>query len=133
MLTHSEKRSLLHIYILSHEGKPVRSIDLANALSVSRSSVVKMLRRLLKQDLIEQERYGEIYLTPSGISEANQLFTKYTILYEFFHRCLHVPLDVARQDAISCLCGLSEESTEKITKLMVRFSQTTQTTKQPSQ
>ena len=116
-LTPSATRYLLAIYQLSDGGHAVRSVDVAQELSVARASVVKMLHRLVADGLIQKEYYGNIQLTPAGIREANRIYTLFAILEPFFSNSLQVSEESAKQDAISCLCFLSEESLEQLTLL----------------
>lgn len=116
-LTPSAARYLLAIYTLSDGGHAVRSVDVAQELSVARASVVKMLRRLVGDGLVQKEYYGNIQLTPAGIREANRIYTLFTILEHFFRSSLAVSAESAKRDAISCLCFLSQESLEQLTLL----------------
>ncbi len=116
-LTPSATRYLLAIYQLSDGGHAVRSVDVAQELSVARASVVKMLHRLVADGFIQKEYYGNIQLTPAGIREANRIYTLFAILEHFFSNSLQVSEESAKQDAISCLCFLSEESLEQLTLL----------------
>ncbi len=116
-LTPSATRYLLAIYQLSDGGHAVRSVEVAQELSVARASVVKMLHRLVADGLIQKEYYGNIQLTPAGIREANRIYTLYTILHHLFSNGLNVSESAAKQDTLSCLCSLSEESLEQLTLL----------------
>ena len=116
-LTPSATRYLLAIYQLSDGGHAVRSVDVSTELGVSRASVVKMLRRLVADGLINKKYYGNIQLTPEGVREANRIYTQFTILEHFFRFCLRVEEPVAKQDALACLSTLSQESLEQLTLL----------------
>lgn len=84
MLSRSAFRYLLSIYQLSNGGSAVRSVDIAKKLSVSRASVVKMLKNLSCEGLIIKEYYGSVRLTSLGVKQANQIYTAYTLLHTFF-------------------------------------------------
>lgn len=116
-LTPSMIRYLLTIYSLSDGGNPVRSVDVSRQMSVTRSSVVKTLRALTADGMIEKEYYGDIRLTAVGIQSANRLYTQVTILAYFFRHHLGVSADTALKDAITCTCVLSKESLAKLTEL----------------
>lgn len=113
-LSSAAVRYLLVIYELSDGGKAVRSVDIARALGVSPASVVHMMGVLAGEGLTLKRYYGQVQLTNEGIRAANQLYTKCTILESFLIQELNVERDTARQDAVSCLCSLSEESIEKV-------------------
>lgn len=105
-------RYLLAIYELSNEGGPVRSVDIARMLEVSPASVVHMLGVLAGEGLASKRHYGRVQLTGAGIRAANQLYTKCMLLETFLLEELEVEADIARRDAVACLCSLSEESVE---------------------
>ena len=113
-LSSAAVRYLLVIYELSDGGKAVRSVDIARALGVSPASVVHMMGVLAGEGLTLKRYYGQVQLTNEGIRAANQLYPKCTILESFLIQELNVERDTARQDAVSCLCSLSEESIEKV-------------------
>jgi DtxR family Mn-dependent transcriptional regulator len=114
MLTCSGTRYLLAIYELSSEGKPVRSVDIARALHVSRASVVKMLSSLAQRGMVSKPYYGDVLLTGQGIRRANRVFTCYLLVYDYFSRQLSVTPQTARKDAADFVCLLSEESVDKL-------------------
>lgn len=50
----------------------VRSVEVARALSISRSSVHTMMERLSESGLVEKVHYGIVYLTEEGIQLAEK-------------------------------------------------------------
>ena len=66
-------RYLLAVYQLSADGAAVRSVEIANALGVSRASVVKSLKKLAEGGFVQKEYYGSVHLTPQGLREAGRL------------------------------------------------------------
>ncbi len=112
MLSHSCIRYLLAIYQLSDGGAAVRSVDIARFLGVSRASVVKCLKKLSGEGLIQQEYYGSVQLTPLGIRQANRAYTEYTLLHSFLRNHLGLPPQSAHSDAICVLCCFSPEGRE---------------------
>ncbi|MBR2522612.1 MAG: metal-dependent transcriptional regulator [Coriobacteriales bacterium] len=66
-LTQSNEDYLEAIVMLAGDGnQPVRSVDLANHMGVSKPSVNKAIAVLKKSGLIDQEPYGDIFLTKRG-------------------------------------------------------------------
>lgn len=121
MLSPASIRYLLAVYELS-DGGAVRSVDIANALKVSRASVVKCLKRLAGEGMIRKEHYGTVQLTPEGVRESNRIFTEYTLLYAFFLQRLGVPPGCARRDAVSALCTFTAESREQLIRRVLEPS-----------
>ncbi|MBQ8025667.1 MAG: metal-dependent transcriptional regulator [Oscillospiraceae bacterium] len=113
-LSRSITRYLLGIYELSKGTECVRSADLARFLGVSKASVVKMCAQLTQQGLIAKEYYGSITLTDLGVVEANRAYTGVVILEHLLETQFGVSAENARDDAVSCLCTLSQECADKI-------------------
>lgn len=120
MLSSSSTRYLLAIYQLSDGGAAVRSVDIANMLQVSRASVVKSLKKLVEEDLIRKEYYGNIQLTPLGVRESNRIYTEFTLLFAYFSQCLALPDDYARNDAVSALCHFTNEGKEALMQSVLK-------------
>ena len=69
--------------------KPVRSIDIAQHLGVTRPSVSKMLKRMSCNGFIEEDCSQKVILTAEGLETAKGLYYRYRMLYMFFRRVLH--------------------------------------------
>lgn len=121
MLSASKKRYLFTIYELGCDGREVQSKDIASSLGVKRPSTSKMLKILAEEDhLIEKEYYGTVQFTATGAKLANKLFTSYQLLYAFFCNGLGTPPEQARKDSVFCLCGLSDESIQRIAQHVLK-------------
>ncbi|HIX64924.1 MAG TPA: metal-dependent transcriptional regulator [Candidatus Anaerotruncus excrementipullorum] len=110
-------RYLLAVYQLSADGAAVRSVEIANALGVSRASVVKSLKKLAEGGFVQKEYYGSVHLTPQGLREAGRLHREYTLLSSYFTSCLACPKAAAEKDALCALCRFSPESKEQMIRL----------------
>ena len=109
-------RYLLAIYALSREGEAVRSVAISRALGVSPASVVHMLGVLGEEGLVDKRHYGRVRLTGEGLWCAGQLARRCALVEAFLLEELGVAPETARQDAVGCLCALSEESVEQIAR-----------------
>ena len=114
MLSSTKKKYMFIIYELRNNGDEVRSIDIAHALNVKKASISLMLPNLIKEDLIEKDEGGFIALTKKGAVFAGELYLMYLTLYKFFSEKLQSNSDSARNDAICCLCSLSDENSENM-------------------
>lgn len=119
-MTDAEKRYLLVIYELSSGGKPVRSTAVSSKLGVTKSSTAKMTSKLEEQGYIIKPRYSEITLTPEGIKTANQLSTNKLILKELFTGFMKIPEETAENDAVTCICSLSDGTVEKLIEITMK-------------
>lgn len=102
------------ILALSGEDGSVRSVDVATALKVSRASVNKAMGVLKSGGYLEQEKYGNIRLTPKGIAAAHAVQKRHDLLTEFLVQVLEVPAAVAMEDACRMEHSISPETLEKL-------------------
>jgi len=123
------------IFNLSSGNKVARSKNIAEALSVSRSSVTGALRGLSDKGLINYKPYGHITLTAKGLKAAAAVARKHSIIKSFFVDVLGVNPAVAQNaacqaehafdsDIISRLEALAEfaaQSDEQGTDIASRF------------
>jgi DtxR family Mn-dependent transcriptional regulator len=109
------------IFNLSAGDKVARSKNIADALSVSRSSVTGALRGLSEKGLINYKPYGYITLTEKGRKAAAGIAKKHSVIKSFFVDVLGVEGSAAQKaaceaehafgsDIISRLEGLIEFS-----------------------
>ena len=64
-------RYLLTIYQLG-QGGPVRSVQIADRLDVTRASVNRMLAVLTREQVVQKEHYGRVQLTAQGLELASR-------------------------------------------------------------
>ncbi|MEG2857440.1 MAG: metal-dependent transcriptional regulator [Clostridia bacterium] len=99
---------------LTRESTRIRSVDIAEQLSVSRASVSRALGVLKSAGLIEQERYGDIALTELGELEARAVRERHTALRTFLVDMLGVPSDIAERDACRMEHCVSAETLQRL-------------------
>ena len=119
ILSESMEDYLEAIFNLIKENGSARVTDIANSLGIAASSVNQGLKKLNAQGLIEQQKYGPIQLTKSGIQTAEKINCKHKILYLFLHKTLGVEAETADQDACSIEHSLSQQSFEKMIDYLI--------------
>jgi DtxR family Mn-dependent transcriptional regulator len=97
------------IFNLAGESDGARSKDIAEALSVARSSVTGALQALREKGLANYRPYGCITLTEPGRTLAAEVVRKHNILKSFFVNVLGVDADVAQQAACKAEHALGPE------------------------
>lgn len=93
----------------------VRTTDIANKLGVSKPSVSRAMTVLRESGFVEQETYGDIYLTAKGREIGATVYDKHKKLTFFFTEILGVDKELAEHDACLIEHDISEESMEKLT------------------
>lgn len=113
MMTQSLEDYLEAIYVRIAEGRPAQVRDIARRLSVKMPSVVKAVRELKKLELVTQEPYAAIELTPKGQRLAGHILSRHTLIREFLMK-LGVTRRNADRDACLMEHILSAETLDKI-------------------
>ena len=83
---------------------PVRSVDVANKLGVSKASVNKAISALKEQELVVQPHYGDITLT---------VLDRHRMLFDFLTKALGIEPEVAEVEACQMEHAISDASFEK--------------------
>ena len=100
-LMESGQMYLETIYVLSKEKTSVHSIDVSEHMGYSKPSVSRAIGILKSGGYVEMAEDGSLTLTESGLSVAEQIYERHTILTE----CL-VRLGVARETAAEDACKM---------------------------
>ena len=87
------------IFNLADEANVVRSKDIAETLSVAKSSVTGALRLLGEKGLIDYKPYGYVRLTEPGRLTATAVAKKHNIIMSFFINILGVEKEIAQKAA----------------------------------
>lgn len=101
------------------DGRGVRITDLAQAMDVSKASANDAVKKLKKMGYVEHERYGQIYLTESGIQAGQSVYNRHTTLTKFFRDFLGVEGKTAEMDACGIEHIISQESFDAIRQYML--------------
>ena len=92
---------------------PVRSVDVANKLGVSKASVNKAISALKEQQLVIQPNYGDITLTEEGYAYGSSVLGRHRMLFDFLTQAVGIPPDVAEDEACQMEHAISDESFKK--------------------
>ncbi|MDR2492929.1 MAG: metal-dependent transcriptional regulator [Coriobacteriales bacterium] len=118
-LTSANEDYLEAIYQLGSLGTmPVRSVDLATKLDVSKASVNKALSTLKRAGLVEQPHYGDITLTDDGREYASSILDRHHVLYHFLIDVLRVEPAVAAEEACIMEHAISDDTLRRWTDFL---------------
>ena len=101
------------LFIEEQKGR-VRSIDIANALGVSKPSVNKALTILQEMGYVSKPSYGEVTITQEGRKRAKVVAVKHVALTKLLTNVLGVSEETAEKDACKIEHDISEETTQKL-------------------
>ena len=97
---------LLTVYELSKTLKTVRSVDIANSLSVTRPSVSKMLKCM-----------ASVIMTDLGKETAKNLSVNFNTINTFFTEILKLDEHSAHEQSILFLASFPETTVEKLSAI----------------
>lgn len=100
-------------YLEELHGK-ARITDIADRLSVTKSTVCITMKRLKKMGLIRQETYGPVRLTAIGRKRAAEIRSRYTLLKDFLMQILGVGDCISEREACQIEHIVSPQTMEKI-------------------
>jgi len=93
--------------------QPIRSVDVANKLGVSKASVNKAITLLKEKGFLDQPYYGDITLTPEGYEYAESVYKRHRYLTGFLEKALGIEPEVAENEACLMEHAISDDSFEK--------------------
>ena len=73
-LNESGENYIEHIYMMTRDGKRVRSTDLAKSMEVSRASISRAMDVLTNLGLLNRGEKGDLILTPAGEEKARSIY-----------------------------------------------------------
>lgn len=113
-LSHSLEDYLEAIVDLSGGvGNPVRAVDVASKLEVSKASVSKAVSTLKERGYAEQPYYGDITLTEKGFEYGSAIWRRHNLLFRFLTEVVGVDPETANYEACQLEHGISIESFRK--------------------
>ena len=114
----SKEDYLRGIYHLLEDKGYVRSVDLADYLNITKPSVSEMLQELSKEDLIVYKKYSKLRFTSKGRNIARKLTLKHRVIESFLKNVLRIDSQNIHEEAHMLEHAFSDESIEKLRKLL---------------
>ena len=105
-----------HVLYLEKKGY-ARSVDIAEALDVSKPSVSVAMKKLRENGYIHMSTDNLISLTDKGYAIARKIYDRHQTLTKFLVQ-IGVPEEIAREDACKIEHDLSEESFAAVRRLI---------------
>ena len=94
---------------------PIRSVDVATKMGVSKASVNKAVNALKEKGLVDQPYYGDITLTDAGYEYGRAVLDRHHLLFTFLTKVLGIPEETADEEACIMEHAISDESFKKWT------------------
>jgi DtxR family transcriptional regulator, Mn-dependent transcriptional regulator len=106
------------IHHLMEEHDCVRSVDVADYLSVTKPSVSEMLKNLDKDGMIKYKKYSKIKLTTSGYRKARNLTARHRIIETFLKDILKLDAKKIHNEAHKLEHAFGDESISRLRKFL---------------
>jgi len=103
-------------------GEGVKSVDIADALKISKISVSITLHKLRDESYIDMKRYGRVKLTDKGKCVARRISGKHKAIEDFLEHCLGLERKKALSEACAIEHHLSDDTVKKLTNFCNQMS-----------
>ncbi|MBU3127284.1 metal-dependent transcriptional regulator [Clostridium tagluense] len=121
-LTFTMENYLEAIYNLSTEGKGARVSDIAEILNVTKASTNSAMSTLSEKGLIINEKYKEVFLTPTGLKLAEFTSQKHEVIQRLFVEVLKIDDRIADKDACVIEHVISSDSIYAMQQFLSNFT-----------
>lgn len=115
----SAENYLETILIIKNKKGLVRSIDVANELSVTKPSVSVAMKKFREDGYITVDKEGYILLTDKGYEIANRMYERHLIIAKTL-MALGVSENVAYEDSCKIEHHISDESFDRIKEFLLK-------------
>ena len=119
-LQESGEMYLESIYVLTLEGKSVRSVDVSEYMGYSKPSVSRAIGLLKSGGYVTVDEDGFLRLTDAGRETAEKTYERHRVLSDLLVR-LGVSPETASEDACKIEHALSDESFEAIKRHVAMY------------
>ena len=119
-LTFTMENYLEAIYELSTDRNGARISDIAERLGVTKASANSAMSTLSEKGLIINEKYKEIFLTPSGREFAEFTSKKHHVIQHFLTKVLKIDIVIADRDACAIEHVISNDSIHAMQKFILK-------------
>ncbi len=114
-LTRAYEDYLEAVLILSKRSTPLKSVDVATFLGVSKPAVSKTIKELQELGYLAEGKYHTPELTAKGLAAAKEVYGRHTLLKDFIIS-LGVSPEIAEIDGCKIEHVLSQETLDAIKK-----------------
>ena len=93
--------------------EPIRAVDVATKLNVSKASVSKAVTNLKEKGYAVQPYYGDITLTEEGYEYGSTIWRRHNLLFRFMTEAIGIDSETDNYEACQIEHGISAESFKK--------------------
>lgn len=101
------------IIMLGAPDRPIRSVEIAKHMDVSKASVNKAIAALKAKGLVKQQYYGDVELTDEGLALGEGVYKRHRYLTAFLNKAIGLSEEAAEEEACLMEHAISDDSFEK--------------------
>jgi DtxR family Mn-dependent transcriptional regulator len=106
------------LYILSRNGKPTSTTEIAEHFKIAPASVTEMLKKLAEKGYVEYSPYHGAHLASKGFQVAEKITRKHRLLERFLHDVLRIGKDKVHVEACEMEHALSDDAEESLCRFL---------------
>ena len=106
------------IYLLSRNGKPISTSEIAKHFKIAPASVTEMMKKLAKKGYVKYSPYQGVNLTSKGFRVAEKVTRKHRLLERFLHDILRMKGNRVHSEACEMEHALSDEAEESLCRFL---------------
>lgn len=111
-------RTLYGIYERQGFKEGIKSIDVADEMQISKSSVSQMFNKLKDLKLIKRDAYSKVSFTKDGLKEAKRVMHNHRVIEVFLKDVLDYELSKVHEEAHRLEHAFSEESIKRLDRFL---------------
>lgn len=100
--------------LMGPDGRAVRVTDIAEKMAIAKPSVTQAIFTLKQMGLVEQKRYGRVFLTEAGMEAARSVARRHRLLRRFLEEVLGLDPVTAERDACQMEHSVSAVTMERL-------------------
>ena len=106
------------LFILSQNGKPISTTEIAEHFGIAPASVTEMLKKLAEKGYVDYSPYHGAHLTSKGFQIAEKITRKHRLLERFLHDVLRIGKEKVHMEACEMEHGLSDDAEESLCRFL---------------
>jgi DtxR family Mn-dependent transcriptional regulator len=106
------------IYLLSRNGKPISTSEIAEHFKIAPASVTEMMKKLDKKGYVEYSPYRGVRLTNKGSQVADKVTRKHRLLERFLYDVLGIKESKIHSEACEMEHALSDDAEESLCRFL---------------
>ena len=106
--------AIYRIYEIQGFNGPIKSVDIAKSLKISKPSVSAILRKLSSKGYLKLKRYSPIQLTEKGIREGKRVTHNHRLIEYFLKESLKIDVKKIHEEAHALEHSFSQNTIKKL-------------------